>query len=345
MEPLQILEKLWNKRDLTADESSLMMSLISEGQFTPVQISALLTSLHFKGETVDEIFGLAREMRRRATQIEADSTKIIVDTCGTGGDAKNTFNISTVVAFVVAAAGLQVAKHGNRSVTSRAGSADFLEALGVNINLTPEQVSQCLQQVGIGFLFAPLLHNSVKNVVGVRKELKMRTVFNVLGPLTNPANAKYQVVGVFADHLTEKLAMVLQKLGVNSGMVVCGRDGLDEITLTTMTKVSQWTGSELKTYDFDPLEYGFSYCQLEDLEGGDSTFNASIAKTILDPQQKLSPADECKKNIVILNAAAVFLVTQTDSCTSWEEAIDLAIKTIASGKVLNKIQELIKVIL
>ena len=334
-----ILNKLWDKQDLTADESSSMMSLISEGKFTPVQISALLASLRFKGETVDEIFGLAREMRRRALQIEVDKSNILVDTCGTGGDSKNTFNISTVVAFVIASAGINVAKHGNRSITSRSGSADFLEQLGVNINLKPEEVAQCVNQIGIGFLFAPLLHSSVKNVVGVRKELKLRTVFNVLGPLTNPANADYQIVGVFSEDLTETLAKVLMKLGVKAGMIVCGRDGLDEISLTTTTKISQWSNGKLNTYDFDPQKYGFDYCKMDDLVGGDSKLNVDIAKTILKEGCDLTGVENFKRNIIILNAAAVFLITQTKN--SWEEAIEFAKEVISSGKVLLKIKELV----
>jgi len=314
-------------------EAELIMKEISTGEAAHGQIAALLTALAVKGESADEVCGFARVMRSKAMKITSPSGCKVIDTCGTGGDGLGTFNISTASAFVCAGAGLNVAKHGNRSVTSRCGSADVLEKLGVNINIEPEKVSASLEKAGIGFLFAQKLHGSMKHAAAVRKEIGIRTVFNILGPLTNPANARYQIVGVFKSGLTELIAEVLGRLGIVHGMAVHGNDGLDEITLCTTTKISEIKNGWIKTYEFDPRKYGFRYCTQEDIRGGDAEMNAQILKNILNGEQ--GP----KRDIVILNAAAAIVCAE--SVSGFEEAISTAVQSINSGKALEKLNELI----
>ncbi len=317
--------------DLTEEEMVQVMEEITGGLATAAQIGAFLTALRMKGETVDEITGAARVMRRKATCIRTPSEHTI-DTCGTGGDEAMTFNISTAVAFVVAGCGITVAKHGNRSVSSRSGSADVLRALGVNIEIEVNRVEECLEEVGIGFLFAPLLHGAMKYATPVRREIGIRTVFNLLGPLTNPAGTRYQLMGVYDDILTDMLAKVLARLGTKRAMVVHGEDGLDEITLTTSTKVTELRDGSIRTYHIEPEEFGFKRCLPEELKGGSPEENAEIILDILTGRK--GP----KRDVVLLNAAAGVVVA--GRADSLEEAIGLAEESIDSGRALEKLQAL-----
>src|SRR5512137_1099405 len=279
-------------------EASMMevMDEVMEGKATPAQIAAFITALRIKGETVDEVTGAARIMRQKATRIDARSS-VIVDTCGTGGDGQNTFNISTTAAFVVAAAGLTVAKHGNRAVSSGCGSADVLEALGVKIDASPDVVEECLQQIGIGFLFAPRLHGAMKYAIGPRREIGIRTIFNMLGPLTNPAGATAQLIGVYNPQLTEMFAGVLKNLGTKRAFVVHGSDGLDEATVTGETRVTELKDGLITTYNIDPFNFFGDTFPGEALLGGDASLNARMTKDVL------SGKNGACRNIVVLNAA------------------------------------------
>lgn len=286
------------------------MAEVLAGRATGPQIGALLVGLQMKGETVDEIVGFAEAIRAAATPLPVHDSALdvsgterdaLLDTCGTGGDASGTFNISTATALVVAATGVKVAKHGNRSVTSKCGSADVVEALGVKLDLPPERLAECLHTVGIAFLFAPAMHSAMKHVQPARRELKMRTVFNLLGPLTNPANASCQVVGVYSEALVEKLASALRQLGLKRALVVHGSDGLDEITLSGPTKVAELRDGAVKTYEITPEQFGLQRAPLSALEGGDVQVNAAIIRDILDGE--LSP----KRDVVLLNAAAALV--------------------------------------
>jgi anthranilate phosphoribosyltransferase len=266
-------------QNLSEEQMIGAMRDIMEGNATDAQIGAFLTALRMKGETVEEITGAARVMREKAAKIK--SPKNTVDTCGTGGDMSHTFNISTTSAFVVAACGIPVAKHGNRSVSSSCGSADVLEALGIKIDLEPEKVEKCLEDTGFGFMFAPLFHPAMKYAIGPRKELGIRTIFNILGPLTNPAGAERQVLGVFSDKLTEPMANVLGKLGAERAFVVHGEDGLDEITNTDSTRISELKGGNVNTYYLSPDEFGLKKSDKESLSGGSAPDNARITIEIL----------------------------------------------------------------
>ena len=281
-------------------EARVVMEQIMSGDATDAQIGGFLMALRAKGETIDEISGFAETMRAKATQITGGKAPL-VDTCGTGGDASGTFNISTTVAFVAAGAGLTVAKHGNRAMSSRCGSADVLAQLGVNVEATPDQVGHCLDEAGIGFLFAPALHGAMKHAIGPRKELGTRTVFNVLGPLTNPAGAKRQLVGVFAPDLTETMAGVLGALGSERAFVVHGHDGLDELTLTGPSRVTELADGATKTYDVTPEDFGLQRVSVDQLAGGDAAQNAAILTSILDGE--LGPAAD----VVVMNAAAAIV--------------------------------------
>ncbi|SVA83615.1 uncharacterized protein METZ01_LOCUS136469 [marine metagenome] len=285
---------------LDRDEARGVMEQIMSGDATDAQIGGFLMALRAKGETIDEIAGFAETMRAKATQITGGKAPL-VDTCGTGGDASGTFNISTTVAFVAAGAGLTVAKHGNRAMSSRCGSADVLAQLGVNVEATPDQVGHCLDEAGIGFLFAPALHGAMKHAIGPRKELGTRTVFNVLGPLTNPAGAKRQLIGVFAPDLTETMAGVLGALGSERAFVVHGHDGLDELTLTGPSRVTELADGATKTYDVTPEDFGLQRVSVDQLAGGDAAQNAAILTSILDGE--LGPAAD----VVVMNAAAAIV--------------------------------------
>ncbi len=319
--------------DLRRDEMVDVMNQIMSGEATDAQIGAFLIALRLKGESVDEIAGAAAVMREKATPI-ATKHDVIVDTCGTGGDHSGTFNISTTAAFVAAGAGLCVAKHGNRAATSQSGSADVLMALGVNIEASPETVSQCLDEVGIGFLFAPALHGAMKYAIGPRRELGVRTIFNALGPLTNPAGARRQVIGVYSAALTETLAGVLATLGAERAYVVHGADGLDEMTLTGPTKVSELKDGAVSTYRVSPGEVGLGQARADALKGGDADSNAAITLSVLKGAE--GPA----RDIVLLNAAAA--IVAGGKASDLREGVQVAAEAIDSGRAMAKLEALIE---
>jgi len=327
----ELLEKLINGQDLTESEAVSAMESIMSGGATDAQIGSFLTALRIKGETVEEITGFARVMRDRASRIECRSSSL-VDTCGTGGDASGTFNISTVSAFVAAGAGVKIAKHGNRSVSSRCGSADVLKALGVNIEATPDVVARCIDEVGIGFLFAPLLHGAMKYAIGPRREMGIRTVFNILGPLTNPAGATAQVLGVFSPHLTEPIAGVLHRLGCDRAFVVHGEDGLDEITTTAQTRISEVIDGCIDTYTIAPDDFGFIRTTPDQLRGGDPEENARIALEILKGDG--GP----KRDIVCLNAGAA--IAAAGLAGTIGQGVAMASESLDSGAALEKLEQL-----
>ena len=319
--------------DLSETEMAGCMGEIMEGRATEAQIGAFLTALRVKGETVDEITGAARIMRDKAARIKAPEG--VLDTCGTGGDMAHTFNISTVTAIVVASAGVPVAKHGNRAVSSKSGSADVLEALGLKIDLPPEKVEKCLFETGFGFLFAPLFHPAMKYAIGPRREMGIRTIFNILGPLTNPANAKRQILGVFADRLTGPLARVLGNLGAEDALVVHGEDGLDEITITDGTKASRFANGAVETMYFAPEDFGLARGSVTDLAGGDKDENARITLEILKGEKGH------RRDIVLMNSAAALAVS--GKVSAFSEAFEMAKETIDSGRAMEKLQEIRKI--
>ncbi|ARU62708.1 anthranilate phosphoribosyltransferase [Tumebacillus avium] len=311
------------------------MGQIMAGEATGSQIAALLTALRMRGETVEEITGFAAAMRSFVTPVESGLSGL-VDTCGTGGDGAQTFNISTTASFVAAAAGVKIAKHGNRSVSSRSGSADVLQALGVNIDLTPEQASQCLEQVGLTFLFAQLYHPAMKHAIGPRRELGFRTVFNVLGPLTNPAGTKRQVIGTFGADLVDKMAYALAELGTEHALVVHGADGLDEITVTGSTKIAEVRGGKVeRVFTLTPEEVGLQRHPIDALQGGDAQENAEILVRILEGQSGGA------RDIVVINAAATLYVAGT--AASIQEGVRLAQDAIDSGRALALLENLVNV--
>ncbi len=316
--------------NLSENEMIEAMREIMEGKTTDAQIASFLTALRIKGETVDEITGAAKVMREKAARVKAPENT--VDTCGTGGDLAHTFNISTTSALVVAAAGVPVAKHGNRSVSSRSGSADVLEALGVKIDLEPEKVEKCLEETGFGFMFAPLFHPAMKYAIGPRREMGIRTIFNILGPLTNPAGARMQVLGVYSDDLTETMAYVLGNLGAVHAFIVHGEDGLDEITNTEKTKISELKDEKVNTYFIGPDDFGLPKAKSEDLIGGTAEENAKITIDILKGEK--GP----KRDIVVMNAAVALIAG--NSASEFTEAIGKVIETIDSGLAIKKLDEI-----
>lgn len=326
------LQKLADRTNLTELEAGTVMGEIMDGAASPAQIAAYLMGLRMKGETVDEIAGSVQAMRARATKIRVGDAQV-VDTCGTGGDGAHTFNISTTAAFVVAGAGLTVAKHGNRSVSSKCGSADVLAALGVRIDLPPECVADCVNEVGIGFLFAPLYHNAMKHCAVPRQELGIRTLLNILGPLTNPAGARLQVVGVFDAGLTELLAQVLVRLGAQHCFVVHGMDGLDEVTLTDRTRISEGKAGVVSSYLLEPSEFGLHRVNPKDLVGGSAEDNAAITRDIL--RGRKGP----KRDIVCLNAAPALVAGR--KAKTLQEGFQLAQRTIEAGAAMDKLDALI----
>jgi anthranilate phosphoribosyltransferase len=326
------IAKLADHISLTEKESEEVMAEIMDGAAKPAQIAAYLMGLRLKGETVDEIAGSVRAMRARAVRIAVGDPNV-VDTCGTGGDGTHTFNISTTTAFVVAGAGLTVAKHGNTSVSSKSGSADVLAALGVKIDLPAERVADCINEVGIGFLFAPLYHGAMKHCAGPRHEMGIRTMLNILGPLTNPAGAAIQVLGVFDAKLTELIGKVLLQLGSRHCFVVHGMDGLDEITLTERTMVSEGKQGVLSSYVLDPQEFGLARVRLKELAGGHPAENAQITRDIL--QGRKGP----KRDIVCLNAAPALVAGH--KANSFQEGFRLAARTIDSGAAAEKLERLV----
>lgn len=325
--------KAVNMENLSESEMMEVFREVMEGKATPAQIAAFITALRMKGETVAEVTGAARIMRQKAVRIDARSS-VIVDTCGTGGDGSHTFNVSTTAAFVVAAAGLTVAKHGNRAVSSGCGSADVLEAVGVNIDAATEVVEECVQQLGIGFLFAPRLHGAMKYAVGPRREIGIRTIFNMLGPLTNPAGATCQLIGVYDPKLTEMFAGVLKNLGTRRAFIVHGTDGLDEATVTGETRVSELKDGLINTYNINPIEWMDQIYPVEALRGGDVSVNACITTDVLTGK------DGACRRIVLLNAALA--IVAADKAANIGEGIRIAGEAIDSGAAWKKLQALIE---
>ena len=326
------LQALLERRDLQESEMGEAFDLIMSGEATPAQIAGFIIALRMKGETVAEIAGGAASMRRHAIRIDTGGLPV-VDTCGTGGDDSGSFNISTAAALVTAGAGVPVAKHGNRAISSACGSADVLMALGVNLEIPPEQVEDCVREAGIGFLFAPKLHPAMKYAMGPRKELGVRTIFNMLGPLTNPAGARGQILGVFAAELTEPFAEVLGRLGSRRAFVVHGHDGMDEITTTASTRVSELVDGRVKTYELDPLQFVEDYATADDLKGGSAETNAGIIRSVL--QGKKSPA----RDIVCLNAAAA--IVAGEKADSLDAGWKLANEAIDSGAAAGALEKLV----
>ncbi len=338
----QATKKIAAGEHLSRPEAELVMEAILAGQSATGQIAALLSALRTKGESVDEVIGFATAMRRHATEIFPAGHKILaeplIDTCGTGGDARGTFNISTVVAFVVAGAGVRVAKHGNRSTGGRSGSADVLEAVGVKIDLPAARIAAAIEEIGIGFLFAPAMHAATRHAIAARQQLKVRTVFNLLGPLTNPANASAQIVGVYDAALTEVVAKALGGLGVRRAFVVHGADGLDEISLSGETFVSELRNGTVRNFKVTPEDFGLTRAPLEAIRGGDAKFNAEIMHKVLG-RSLLYREHGAARDIVLINAAAA-LVT-AGRAADFLDGVRLACESINSGAAREKLEALI----
>ena len=346
---LDALHRLANHSEsLARAEARDVMAEVLTGQCTDAQIAALLIALRMKGETVEEIVGFAEAIRAAAAPLpierpteavavtgtgrDALVEDALIDTSGTGGDASGTFNISTATAFVTAGAGVRVAKHGNRSISSKCGSADVVEALGVNIQLSPQRAAQCLKEVGLCFLYAPNLHPAMKQVQAVRRELRMRTMFNLLGPLTNPARASGQVVGVYSIELVEKLAEALSMLGLRRAVVVHGLDGLDEITITAPTRIAEAREGVVRSYEVEPEEFGMQRAPLQEISGGDARQNAAIIRAVLDGEK--SP----RRDVVVLNTAAALVAAGRADHIA--EAIPQATHSLDSGAAAQKLHAL-----
>ncbi|HET7183116.1 MAG TPA: anthranilate phosphoribosyltransferase [Terriglobales bacterium] len=342
---LEAIHRIANHREsLSRPDARAVMTEILAGGATDAQIAALLVALHMKGESVDEIVGFAEAIRAAATPLPLHKNSVLdasgtgrdalVDTCGTGGDASGTFNISTATALCVAGAGVRVAKHGNRSATSKCGSADVVEALGIRITLPPERIAACLEQVGIAFLFAPAMHSAMKHVHPARRELRLPTVFNLLGPLTNPANASAQVVGVYSADLVEKLAEALAMLGLRRALVVHGNDGLDEITISGPTRIAEMRDGQVRTYEVTPEEFGLKRAALEDIAGGGVQENAAIIRAIVDGEKS------ARRDVVLLNAAAALVAAGRADNIS--DGIPQAAASLDSGATRAKLEALVK---
>jgi len=327
------LNKIIQGNDLSDNEMAQMITEIFSGHVTDAQIGALMAALATKGETFGELAGAARAMRRKAVRIQA-SASTVVDTCGTGGDGAQTFNISTTTAFVVAGCGVTVAKHGNRSVSSRCGSADLLEVLGVKLDTQPEIVEEAVQEIGIGFLFAPLYHSAMRYAANARKEIGLRSIFNMLGPLTNPAAANCQLLGVYAPELTEMFAQALQLLGTKRAFVVHGHDGLDEISVCAPTRISELKDGLIRTYDINPEQFFGTLANSRDMAGGSPEENAEITLSILKGEK--GP----KRDVVLLNTAAALV--SADKAAEFQEGIRLAEQSIDEGAALEKLETLVK---
>ena len=328
------IAKAINRYDLSAEEAREAMNIIMTGQATPAQIGAYLVALRMKGETVDEIAGSARAMRDNALKVQVtDRTEPLYDTAGTGGDGLHTFNISTAAAFVIAGAGRKIAKHGNRAASSQCGSADVLSSLGVNLDLGPEQVARSVDEIGIGFMFAPKFHPAMKYAIGPRKEIGQRTIFNLLGPLTNPAGADVQLMGVYAPSLTEPLANVLADLGVRAALVIHGAGGTDELNSCGPNRVSHLKDGAVRTYSLDPAEFGLARAQVSDLSGGTPEESAALMRGLLNG--KLNGA---RRDAVLLNAAGALAAETGD----FKAALDEAREAFDSRKALSKLDALIE---
>jgi len=335
MKPQDALKRIIEHREIFHDEMVSLMHQIMGGEVTPVMIAAIITGLRVKKETIGEIAGAASVMRELSTKVSIADDSRLVDTCGTGGDGAHTFNISTAAAFVAAAAGAKIAKHGGRSVSSQSGSADVLEALGININLTPEQTAKCIAEAGFGFMFAPNYHSAMKHAAPVRKELGVRTLFNILGPLTNPAGAKQQLLGVFHPDLVGIQARVLQRLGSQRVMVVHGMDGLDEITLTGDTLVAELKDGEVREYTVHPKQFGLSTASLDDIQAANVQASRDMILDVLDNQPGAA------LDIVLMNAgASIYLAGLADTL---ENGVQKAAEVIASGAARKKLAQLVQV--
>jgi len=325
----QAIRAVTEGRDLTMDEMTDVMHLIMGGQATPAQTGGFLIGLRMKGETIDELTAATRVMRELVTRVRVDEAHL-VDTCGTGGDAMGTFNISTTCAFVAAAAGARVAKHGNRSASGRCGSADVLEALGVRLDLSPEQVARCIHELGVGFMFAPQHHGAMKHAIGPRREMGVRTIFNLLGPLTNPANAPNQVIGVFSDHWLAPMAQALARLGSRHVLVVHGEDGMDEISITAPTRVAEMKRGAVATYIVTPEQFGLSRGTLADLVAADVPASVAMLTRVLDN------APGAPRDIVALNAGAA--IHTAGVAETMEDGIRLAQAVIADGRARERLE-------
>jgi anthranilate phosphoribosyltransferase len=330
----EIISKLVNNQNLSLEESIAVMTQIMEGNATDAQIASFITALRMKGETVEEITGCAIAIRRKAIKIRAGG-EIVIDTCGTGGDAKNTFNISTAAAFVVAGAGIKVAKHGNKASSSNCGSADVLKRLGVNIEADVKTVEKCIAKANIGFLFAPMLHQAMKYATGPRKEIGIRTIFNILGPLANPAEATHRILGVYSEHLTLIMAEALKQLGDHHAFVVHGLDGLDEITITDKTKVCELVGNTVKSYYLDPEDFGIKKSKLSDLTVNTPDESAMAIREVLDGIH--SP----KRDVVLLNAAAAIIAGGL--AEDFTEGLKIAAQSIDTGNANNALNKLVEI--
>ena len=342
----EAIAKVVERQDLTEAEMIDTMNMIMGGEATPAQVGSFITALRMKGEALQEIVGAAKVMRAHATPIKVGGVvdidrdeinvdqETILDTCGTGGSGTKSFNISTTVAIAVAACGAKVAKHGNRSISSSCGSADVLEKLGVNLGVSPETVGRCVDQIGVGFLFAPALHGAMKYAIGPRREIGIRTIFNILGPLTNPAGADRQVLGVFKEELVEPLAKVLLNLGCRRGFVVHGSDGMDEITLTGPTLVAAISGGAVELQTINPEQFGFACCKLQDLQGGDAEQNAAIVKAILAGEK--GP----KRDVVVLNGA--YALVAAGLATGVDEGIEMLQQVLDNGKAQESLDALVR---
>lgn len=328
----EAIDLLVSGHSLSTEQAARVMEEIMSDEATPAQFGAFVTALRLKGETVDEIIGLAKVMR--AKSIPVNTGEPVVDTCGTGGDGSHTFNISTAAAFIATAAGLKVAKHGNRAMSSQCGSADVLEALGVKIDLDAEQVQKCLREVGMGFMFAPTFHPAMRYAAVPRREIGIRTVFNILGPLTNPAGAKAQVLGVADESLVEKLSLVLQGMGCHHALVVHGEDGLDEITISGKTYVRELKEAHIKSYTITPEDLGLSRASSDNLKGGSSKENADLLRGIL------AGASGPRRDVVLMNTAAVLLAG--DKVETLQQGMALAREVIDNGQALAKLDHLVK---
>jgi anthranilate phosphoribosyltransferase len=325
------LAKIIDRQNLTQSEMSKMIGMIFSGEVTDAQVGAFMAALATKGETFEELAGAAQAMRRKALRIEAPG-QTVVDTCGTGGDGANTFNISTTTAFIVAGCGVTVAKHGNRSVSSKCGSADLLENLGINLNTAPEIVEEAIAEIGIGFLFAPLYHGAMKYAMTARKEVGVRSIFNMLGPLTNPAGANCQLLGVYAPQLTEMFAEALKMLGSRRAFVVHGHDGLDEISVCASTRVSELADGQIRTYDISPEQFFGEAADPEDLTGGDPAQNAEMTRGVLAGEKG------ARRNVILLNSAAALVAA--GQATDISAGIRLAEEAIDSGAAASKLDAL-----
>ena len=327
------LKSIINRVDLDQDSMNSMMSDIFSGAATDAQIGAFMAALATKGETFEELAGAALAMRRKAARIQAVS-RTVVDTCGTCGDASGSFNISTTTAFAVAGCGVTVAKHGNRSISSKCGSADVLEELGVNLGVDPEVVEEAVNEIGIGFLFAPTFHSAMRFAANARKELGIRSIFNMLGPLTNPAGTRCQLLGVFAPNLTEMFAQALKLLGATRAFVVHGHDGMDEITVCAPTRVSELSGGMIRSYDLDPVDFFGEYAEAVDLKGGDRVENAAITRSVLSGEK--GP----RWNIVLINTAAALVAAE--AAKDLKQGIRMAEESLDTGRAMDKLEALVR---